>query len=220
MPFAKPPVVDLLHSEGLPHFVPTRENQGAKPLLPAHIRAELVHGQEAIGQLNQTELVAGTTNQFLAYLALQLTDDPLGCSCKAARIHKRGASSVAPAETERERRERAWRRAKGGDDLLDLALNYEHVLLIARLCGPFPRAMVKSARYRSSYFENDGDLRFRPRVGPVSLRDRLRRCTPLRNAPLDLATDFLTQLLSLDSNVRPTAAAALAHPWLAGIKYS
>ena len=154
------------------------------------------------------------------WLAHQLTDDPLGCSCKAARIHKRGASSVSPAETERERRERAWRRAKGADDLLDLALNYEHVLLIARLCGPFPRAMVKSARYRSSYFENDGDLRFRPRVGPVSLRDRLRRCTPLRNAPLDLATDFLTRLLSLDPNVRPTAAAALAHPWLAGIKYS
>ena len=151
------------------------------------------------------------------WLAHQLTDDPLVCSCKAARIHKRGASSVAPGETERER---AWRRAKGADDLLDLALNYEHVLLIARLCGPFPRAMVKSARYRSSYFENNGDLRFRPRVGPVSLRDRLRRCTPLRKTPLDLATDFLARLLSVDPNVRPTAAAALAHPWLGGIKYS
>jgi hypothetical protein len=48
-------------------------------------------------------------------LAYQLADDSPACSCKAARIHKRGASSVAPAERERERRERAWRRAKGAD---------------------------------------------------------------------------------------------------------
>ena len=152
------------------------------------------------------------------WLAKQLTDDPLGY-CKTARIGKRGISPTASAEIERRQRERAWRRAKGANDLLDLALNYEHVLLIARLCGPFPEVMVKSARYRSSYFENDGELRFRPRVFRVSLRDRLRRCTSLRSASLDLAVDFLTRLLCLDPNVRPTAAVALTHPWLDSTKH-
>jgi len=111
--------------------------------------------------------------------------------------------------------DRVWRRRKGAVDLLDLALNYEQLLLIAALCGPFPPAMVEAARYRVSYFEADGQLRFCPTLQRVSLRPRLRRKTVLRGRALDLACDFLSSCLTIDSSQRITSEAALAHPWLA-----
>ena len=123
-------------------------------------------------------------------------------------------SAAREIETERERSEREWRRAKGADDLLDLALNYEHVLQMAALCGPFPPALIDAARYRASYFEPDGAVRFRPPVRPVSLRTQLRRFTPLRGDALGEVTDFLRQLLALDASARPAAVDALQHPWL------
>ena len=122
--------------------------------------------------------------------------------------------AAGPTASERETADQAWRRAKGAADLLDLALNYEHVLLIAALCGPFPEALLDDARYRQSFFESDGALRFRPEIRRVSLRERLRRGSTLRGRALDLAVDFLASLLRLDPAGRPTPAAALAHPWL------
>ena len=58
--------------------------------------------------------------------------------------------------------------------------------------------MIESARYRASYFEKDGALRFRPAFPRASLRDRLRRASILRGRALDLATDFLKHCLTID----------------------
>ncbi len=110
----------------------------------------------------------------------------------------------------------AWRRAKGADDLLDLALNYELAVLMARLCGPFPESLLRGACYRDSYFERDGELRFRPAIRRDPLRSRLRRQTILRGESLESATDFLSRLLELDPSRRAGIAEALAHPWLGG----
>ncbi len=115
---------------------------------------------------------------------------------------------------EREEADRRWRHSKGADDLLDLALHYEHVLLMAGLCGAFPPALIESACFRGSFFEADGALRFRPDVPRVSLSERLRTESPLRGRALEGAYDFLSILLRLDPAERPEVAAARGHDWL------
>ena len=82
------------------------------------------------------------------------------------------------------------------------------------LLGPFPTRLVQDARYRASYFETDGALRFRPEIKPVSIRERLRRATELRAAELDSTADFLSGLLQMDSALRISAADAVRHDWL------
>jgi serine/threonine protein kinase len=112
------------------------------------------------------------------------------------------------------RQDRKWRHRKGAADLIDLALNYEQLLLMAALCGTFPASLVKAGRYRISYFEEDNELRFRPTIPRVSLRDRLRRNSSLRGKELSLATDLLRQCLTIDPERRITAKSAISHPWL------
>ncbi len=148
------------------------------------------------------------------WAARALSDASLDCSPEILResLLHRGRRRARKSD---HRGDRAWRRRKGAVDLLDLALNYEQLLLIAALCGPFPPALVESARYRASYFEEDGELRFRPSIRPASLRARLRRKTSLRGRALDLAEDFLRSCLTIAPAARTTAAAARAHPWLA-----
>jgi serine/threonine protein kinase len=174
--------------------------------------AEQLAKGKIIAQKYRLERALGRGRFGTVWAAEQLTDVSLDSSEEILR--DKGRSQGARRATER-RSDRAWRHRKGAADLLDLALNSEHHLLLAALCGPFPAAMVRSARYRASYFEEDGELRFRSVVRRVSLRDRLRRKTGLKGSALDLATDFLRSCLTIDPELRITAAAALAHPWLA-----
>ena len=113
--------------------------------------------------------------------------------------------------SERDHADRQWRREKGADDLLDLALNYEHILLIAALCGPVPAHEVAAAQYRGSYFDPDGALRFRPAIRSTTLRERLWRGVTLTASERAEAAAFVHQLLTIDPAVRCSAAAALAH---------
>ena len=128
--------------------------------------------------------------------------------------HAQSLAAARQEVTASEEADRTWRRAKGADDVLDLALRYEHVLLMATHCGMFPPLLLEGARYRASFFEPDGAPRFRPAVRRVSLRERLRRGCDLRGPALDLACDFLSGLLRLDPAERPAVVAALGHAWL------
>jgi len=150
------------------------------------------------------------------WTALQLSDVSLDRSREILQGGGRGLGPPRTAKTERQRQDREWRHNKGADDLVDLALNYEQLLLITALCGALPETMIESARYRASYFEKDGALRFRPALSRASLRDRLRRASILRGRALDLATDFLKHCLTIDPAKRFSPAAALVHPWLTG----
>jgi serine/threonine protein kinase len=146
--------------------------------------------------------------------AHRIAEHPLGRTHAELREAVEQKHHEHSSETEQRRNDRAWRRAKGADDLLDLTLNYEHVLLIAGLCGPIPTAMISSAEYRSSYFEDDGALRFRPVVPRTSLRERLRREARLTGRHLSEAEDFLRGLLRAKPEERLTAEMALEHPWV------
>ena len=151
--------------------------------------------------------------------AQRISDAVLDGTYDTLWTHAQRTTDAEPPETDRESADHRWRHAKGASDLLELVLNYEHVLLIAALRGAFPPAMIEAARFRASYFESDGALRFRPGIRPASLREKLRRRTTLRGGALDLAEDFLGALLQVDPAARPTAAAALAHPWLAAADF-
>ena len=150
------------------------------------------------------------------WLARRQAEVALGRTLAQLEEHRGKTSSPGSDETEEQRVARAWRRAKGADDLLDLTLNYEHLLLIAGLCGSIPPAMIASAEYRASSFEADGVLRFRPLVRRTSLEERLRRETTLTGSYLVEAGDFLGQLLMIDPRERVPAEAALQHPWVRG----
>lgn len=115
------------------------------------------------------------------------------------------------ADSPHDPREREWRRARGADDILDLTLNYEHLLQIAALRGPVPAEMVRASCYRGGYFENDGTLRFRPKIRNCPLSIRLGHVARTDSN----ACDFLASLLTVDSTSRPSVSRALEHPWLA-----
>jgi len=147
------------------------------------------------------------------WLANTLSGVSMDTSRKIVRNTVPGLCTPRRAQNKRERDARRWRKSKGAADLLDLALNYEHLLLMITLRGSFPSAMIKVGRFRASYFEEDGTPRFRPALRRVLLRDRLRRSCKLRGRALDTAMDFLERCLTIDPLQRITAEAALAHPW-------
>lgn len=128
--------------------------------------------------------------------------------------HAASVIDSRPEASEQEKRDSLWRKEKGADDLIDLAINHEHTILIEALLGPFPSAFVHRAQYRASYFEADGALRFRPEVKRVSIRERLRLGAGLRGAELDSTAEFLSGFLKVEKEARTSAAAALMHDWL------
>ncbi|MBL8858767.1 MAG: protein kinase [Planctomycetes bacterium] len=127
----------------------------------------------------------------------------------------RAADEAHAVETERQRSDREWRRAKGADDVIDLALNFEHVCAMIALCGPLPPAMIESARFRASYFDPSGALRFDTKIRRAPLLGRLRRATNLGEGELSAASEFLSACLVLDPKERASAGALIEHPWLA-----
>lgn len=160
------------------------------------------------------ERILGCGRFSTVWLAKTLNDVSLDTSRKCFRHNVRGVEVRPLARNERWREERRWKKSKGAADLLDLVLNYEHLLLMIAHCGSFPLAMVKAGRFRASYFEEDGTPRFRPVFRCISLRDRLRRGCKLRGRMLDSAIDFLECCLRIGPSKRITADAALAHPWV------
>jgi len=148
------------------------------------------------------------------WLARTLSTRSVDTSDKLLHNGAPGISARQRPGTERQRADRRWRKRKGAADLLDLALNYEHLLLMVRLLGSLPLAMIKAGRFQASYFEEDGAPRFRPVLPRVSLRDRLRRSCNLKGTALGHATDFLERCLTIDPSHRIAAGAALAHPWV------
>lgn len=150
--------------------------------------------------------------------AARISDAELDGAYATLWGHAQKLQADAPVETERDEADRAWRRAKGANDLLELALYHQLIQLQASLCGPFPESLIGAGFYRASYFEPDGRIRFHAKTRLVSLRERLRRGCDLRGPALGLAADFIGSLLRLDPAARAEATAALAHPWLGAVR--
>ena len=176
--------------------------------------AEQLHAADLVAGKYRLESELGRGRFGTVWSAHMLHDQPLATSHEPIWKHAEALEQIPRPKTERDLADRAWKREKGADDLLDLALNYEHLLLIAALRGPIPADMIAAARYRASHFEPDGAPRFRPKIRRITLRERLRRGSTLSGSAGAEAAAFLHQLLATDPASRATAATALDHPWL------
>lgn len=174
--------------------------------------SEQFRGGEVLGASYRLEEVLGR-GRFATVWRAARVGDRLGKSSDLPRIPKASSAANRRRHSSGGAPE-SWRRRKGADDLLDLALNYELAVQMAKLCGPFPEGMLESAHYRRSYFSDDGELRFRPRLRPDGVRERLRRSSGLDGTRLEIAADFLTGLLQLDPEKRLDLDGALSHPWI------
>ena len=111
---------------------------------------------------------------------------------------------------------RAWRKARGAQDLHDLVLNYEHLVLIQDLLGPPPREWAASGNYASAYCSPDGRLKHDPApANPVTLETLLRR-RKLRATDARNLAAFLMPMLTWKPTDRPAAFSTLQHAWLLG----
>lgn len=171
-------------------------------------RGDVIAGKYALDR------VLGQGRFATVWAAREISSARIGEPAVKLRAFAQNAEEPDAPESEREQAERVWRRERGADDLVDLTLNYEHLILITALLGPISRGYLDTGRFRAAYFEADGELRFRPKVPARSLRTRIRRHTTLRGAALDLATDFLQRLLQVRPEARCSAAELLGHPWV------
>ena len=160
------------------------------------------------------EKILGSGRFGTVWLARQLNNDPRDGSYATLWGHASILPGTSSGENVEGSRDEEWREARGADDLLDLALNYEHILQIVRLRGPLPPSMIEAARFRAACFDEDSVLRFRPVIRRVSLQALVRRLTKLRGEEAETAVDFLRRLLAVDPSERSSASDALAHPWL------
>lgn len=101
-----------------------------------------------------------------------------------------------------------------------LFTNVSPAAILARIegiLGRVPPEMAARGRYAHRYYTRDGRLYDRcRRTGRVDLlrpkRSSLARRVPGADAGM---LDFLSAVLAVDPARRPSAAEALAHPWLA-----
>jgi serine/threonine protein kinase len=201
-----------------------REFSGDAPPVPLDASVLTDAQAEAAEQYPRGTIIAGKyelkrrlgQGRFgTVWSASRLHARPLGNSPDLVWEHAMATESRSKSKTASEADDELWRRTKGADDIVDLALRYEHLILVASHCGPFPAQMISSAKYRATYFEADGEHRFRPVIRRVSIRERLRNASHLRGKALDGATGFICALVQLDPSERASADVALAHPWLA-----
>lgn len=200
-----------------------KEFNAEHPAIPIAESVAKDHAEELAEQYRKGAVVAG---KYL--LKRKLGQGRFGTvwAAEASHARKVGGDHIAvwnhaaavieshPEATEEDKRDSLWRKEKGADDLIDLAINHEHTILMQTLLGPFSTRLVQDARYRASYFEPDGSLRFGPKIKPVTIRERLRRATELRGVELDSTAEFLSGLLQMDSALRINAADAVRHDWL------
>ena len=146
------------------------------------------------------------------WLAKTLSDVSLDTR-KNLSNNVRGVDAGQRARTERQRDERRWRKSKGAADLLDLALNYEQLLLMIALRGSFPPAMINAGRFRASYFEEDGTRVFGRHFAASHSKAGCGEVASLEDRRWILRW-ILERCLTIEPSQRITPGAALAHPWM------
>ncbi|EGB01726.1 hypothetical protein AURANDRAFT_69555, partial [Aureococcus anophagefferens] len=104
-----------------------------------------------------------------------------------------------------------------GELLFATHSNTEHLALIERCVGPFPRALVAKSRYAAKYFDGDARSKWEA-VLPRDGRDHVRAMPKLRDycGRDDHLHMLLAGLLTIDPDARLSAADALEKcPFLA-----
>ena len=128
-----------------------------------------------------------------------IAEIPLDGSYETLWGHCQEKVRQRPPRSGPEQEARLWKKQKGADDLRDLALNYEHLLLIDHLCGPLPSSLILAGTYQHSFFTPDGKFRHPASTGPVSIHSHLAELAPrLTVGQLDQFAGLIARLCHLD----------------------
>ena len=140
--------------------------------------------------------------------------DTLLAHCRAQdalRVSSETGPAAAPgAEDPR----RAWRKARGADDLHDLVLIYEHLVLMQELLGPVPADWALGGIYASAYCTASGQLKHDPGKGPSTNLLSLLLSRRIPAADAGALAEFLLPMLAWKPEDRPTPASCLKASWL------
>lgn len=124
--------------------------------------------------------------------------------------------SSLPSEDKAKQIEQTYRKPKRprkGYDIYEVALTYEHFVIIQQRLGAFPEHLASQGKYRDILYGPDGLLRFHPEMSGQTIRDLLLA----KSFDLAAATEvesFLFPMLRLDPAERATAADMLRNDWL------
>ena len=89
--------------------------------------------------------------------------------------------------------------------IYEVALNYEHFVLMQRRCGAFPEQLAKQGQFAHILYDDSGKLRFRPELEPLPFWEDLAEKGGLPVEEARQAGDFLEPFLRLDAELRVTA---------------
>ena len=175
-----------------------------------------------LGGKYRLEARLGQGNFATVWRAAVLHDEPLDGSydsllaqCRAEDARRQPAppeagAGVIPAEDPA----RAWRKARGADDLHDLVFNYEHLVLMQHLLGPLPPDWAAEGIYASAYCAPAGQLKHNAGEGPTTDLGKLLRQRKIQSAEARELAGFLLPMLAWKPEDRPSAMACLESPWL------
>ena len=140
-----------------------------------------------------------------------------GTVWQAEALHNRPLHSPMPNRDEAREISFQARTAKpksNGYNLYQIALNYEHFVLMQQCLGPFPVHLATSGAFQHILYDNEGNLRFRPALNPKPIKERLASCNRLTQAECNDTALFLERLLQFDPRQRATAENALELGWI------
>ena len=93
----------------------------------------------------------------------------------------------------------------------------DHLALMMELVGKMPRKIALGGARSREFFNRGGELRHIRSLKFWSARDVLREKYAFGDEEAAAFASFLEPMLEFAPERRATAAAALAHPWLAGV---
>jgi serine/threonine protein kinase len=165
------------------------------------------------------QLTPGTVIQGKYELLRRLGSGKFGTVWEARPSHSEPLAAELPTKAEARLMSAAARRPEvptaGQYCVYELALNYEHFVLMQRRLGLFPDHLARSGRFSHLLYDETGALRFQPELEPVPLWQDLIAGGKLTADQARAAEAFLKALLQLDPERRVTAREALDLPWLA-----
>ena len=165
-------------------------------------REQLAPGTVLVGKYRLTEVLGG--GKFCT-------------AWEAEVLHENPIAAALPSREEARAIERAARRPKPpktGPTLYEVALDYEHFVLIQERLGPFPEHLAREGKYRDFFYEPGGALRFQPRLEPKPIRELLISAHQFEPDAAAAVEAFLLPMLRPDPAERATVAEVLRSPWL------
>ena len=174
-----------------------------------------------LGGKYRLEARLGQGNFATVWRAVVLHDKPLDTRdhelptyCRAEDSRRQTATPEAANVVPAEDTARAWRKARGADDLHDLVYNYEHLVLMQHLLGPLPPDWAAEGLYAATYCAPTGSLKHEAPAAPVTDLETLLRRRKIPAAEARGLAEFLRPMLAWNPSDRPSAMACLQSSWL------